>query len=179
MTFIPPPETVALVRHGYADGVPVKAIVASAGITNLDIIYRCVDGKFPDGSGVAPAPIPRRKPGMRQRGRNGSRASLVKAIWRTAERQVEEIETRLKAAGLELAEREGNARALATMVKTLRELAALDDAQAQRRKAKPETDEDDDDPIPRDIDEFRNELARRINALVDSRTGGGDTDNPA
>src|SRR4029077_17287564 len=38
----------------------------------------------------------------------------------------------------------------------------------------PETELKDDDDMPADIDEFRNELARRINAFVDSRTGGAD-----
>jgi hypothetical protein len=33
--------------------------------------------------------------------------------------------------------------------------------------------------IPADIDEFRNELARRINAFVDSRTGGDDVEGTA
>jgi hypothetical protein len=38
----------------------------------------------------------------------------------------------------------------------------------------------DDDDLPRDIDEFRNELARRIEALVESRADDGDAgDNPA
>ena len=48
-------------------------------------------------------------------------------MWRTAERQVEEIEDRLAVAGLELAERESNARMLAIVAKTLRELAAVDE----------------------------------------------------
>jgi hypothetical protein len=109
---------------------------------------------------------------MRQR--MGSRAALVTRMWRTAERQVEEIEDRLKAAGLELAERESNARTLAIVAKTLRELAAVDEAEKPRKgKKQPSHDDNDDDPVPRDIDEFRRELARRINALVDSRTGSG------
>ena len=35
---------------------------------------------------------------------------------------------------------------------------------------------DSDYDMPADIDEFRNELARRINAFVESRTGRGDAD---
>ena len=165
MAFIPTPEVVALVRLRYVEGATVHAIVAASGITNLDIIYRCVDGKFLDGSGVPPAPIPRRRPGMRMRGRAGSRASLVASIWRTAEKQVEEIESRLKAAGLELAEREGNARALATLVKTLRELAALDEAR-KPRNPKPESDDDNDDPVPRNVDDLRRSLAQKLEAFV-------------
>jgi hypothetical protein len=95
-------------------------------------------------------------------------------MWRTAERQVEEIEDRLAVAGLELAERESNARTLAVVAKTLRDLSAVDESEKSRKgKQQPSDDDSDDDAIPRDIDEFREELARRINALVDRRTGSG------
>ena len=70
----------------------------------------------------SPLPIPQRRPGVHDRHRKGSRAALVARMWRTAERQVEEIEDRLQAAGLELAERESNARTLAVVARTLREL---------------------------------------------------------
>ena len=174
MVYTPPPDVVALVRRRYAEGALVTAIVAESGIKNLHIIYRCVAGRYPDGSGVEPAPIPQRRPGVPVRHRQGSRAALVARMWRTAERQVEEIEDCLKAAGLELAERESNARTLAVVAKTLRELAAVDEAEIERNgKQQPPDDNIDDDPVPRDIDEFRRELARRINALVDGRTGAG------
>ena len=170
---IPTPDVVALVRRRYREGATVKAIVAESGISNLNIIYRCLEGEFPDGSGVRPEPIPKRRPGVRVRHRSGSRTALVARMWRTAERQVEEIEDRLKTAGLSLAERESNARTMAIVAKTMRELAAFDDAQPPHQGKKPP--DDDDDPVPRDIDEFRRELARRIDALVDSRTHtGGD-----
>jgi hypothetical protein len=35
-------------------------------------------------------------------------------------------------------------------------------------------DETDDDPVPRDIDEFRETLARRIEAFLAARSGGED-----
>ncbi len=174
MAYAPTPDVVALVRRRYAEGAFVKTIIAESGIKNLNIIYRCVAGLYPDGSGVKPAPIPQRRQGVRVRHRLGSRAALVARMWRTAERQVEEIEDRLAVAGLELAERESNARTLAIVAKTLRELAAVDEAEQPRQgKKQPSDDDIDDDPVPRDIDEFRRELARRINALVDSRTGSG------
>jgi hypothetical protein len=177
MTDAPTPDVVALVRRLYAEGALVKTIVAESGIKNLNIIYRCVAGLYPDGSGIKPAPIPQRRQGVRGRPRTGSRAALVSRMWRTAERQVEEIEDRLTAAGLELAERESNARTLAIVAKTLRELAAVDESNKSREgKKQPPDDDIDHDPVPRDMDEFRRELARRIHALVDSRTdtrGGG------
>lgn len=64
-------------------------------------------------------------------------------------------------------ELERTARALTALVRTLRELNGL---LAQHAAAPPACDCDCDD-MPEDIDEFRNELARRINALVDQRTG--------
>jgi hypothetical protein len=174
MAYIPPPDVVALVRRLYQDGATVNAIVAESGIKNLDIIYRCFDGRYPDGSGVAPARLPRRKPGVRVRHRAGSRAALVTRMWRTAELQVEEIEDHMAAAGLDVAERERNARTLAVVARTLRELSAVDESQTRRKGGQQTPDDDnDDDPVPRDIDEFRRELARRIHALVDSRTGSG------
>jgi hypothetical protein len=171
MADIPTPDVVALLRRRYLEGAAVKTISIETGVRNLDIFYRCLAGEFDDGSGVTPAPIPKRRPGQRMRGRNASREALVARLWRTAERQVEEIETRLKAAGLDLAERESNARTLAIVVKTLRELAAFDEARKLRGKGRKAPDDDDDDAMPRDMDRFRTELAQRINALVDRRTG--------
>jgi hypothetical protein len=174
MLHAPPPDVVALVRRRYAEGAPVKAIVAETGIKNLTVLYRCIAGVYPDGSGVKPAPIPQRRPGVHVRHRKGSRGALVARMWRTAELQVEEIEDRLAVAGLAVAERESNARTLAIVAKTLRELAAVDDAEQPGKEKKQAPDHDiDDDPVPRDIDEFRRELARRINALIDSRTDAG------
>lgn len=174
MAYESTPDVVALVRRLYAEGVPVNEIVARSGIKNMHIVYRCVAGRYPDGSGIAPAPIPQRRRGGRVRRLGGSRAELVTRMWRTAERQVEEIEDRLAVAGLELAERESNARTLAVVAKTLRDLSAVDESEKSRKgKQQPSDDDSDDDAIPRDIDEFREELARRINALVDRRTGSG------
>ena len=169
MISAPTPDVVALARRLYAQGAPVRAILAETGMS-LGTLYRCMAGHFPDGSGIDPANIPLRRPGVRMRQRLGTRAALVTRMWRTAERQIEEIEDRLKASGIGLDERESNARTLAIVAKTLRELSAVDEA-AKPRKGKKHSP--DDDNAPRNIDEFRQELARRIDALVDSRTGSG------
>jgi hypothetical protein len=97
-------------------------------------------------------------------------------MWRTAERQVEEIEARLAVAGIELAERESNARTLAVVAKTLRELSAVDEGAAARRKEKPKDDDDDTDTVPRNVDDLRRELARKMGALIEraeNRGAGG------
>jgi hypothetical protein len=162
MTQAPTPDVVALVRRLYAEGVFVKQIVAQSGIKNLNIIYRCVAGLYPDGSGIKPAPIPQRRRGVRVRHRTGSRAALVTRMWRTAERQVEEIEERLTVAGLELSERESNARTLAIVAKTLRELSAVDD----KARGKDAGKASDDDAPPRNIDDLRRALAEKLERFV-------------
>lgn len=166
MPKIPPPETVARVRRAYVDGMPVGTICTECGVTR-DTLYACTDGRHPDGSGSEPAPIPRRRAGRRRRSREDTRADLVDRLWRTAERQVDEIDKRLEAAGLEPAEGEGNARTLAIVVKTLRDLSALDAAgKAPGRGPGQEAANDDDDAVPRNIDDLRRELARKLEAFV-------------
>jgi hypothetical protein len=95
------------------------------------------------------------------------RVALVKSIWRAADAQVRDIEDRLAAAGQEPIDRERDARMLAVLVKTLRELVLIDDARAA---AKTQAEPDDDESVPRDIDEFRRELARKIEAVIAERT---------
>jgi hypothetical protein len=98
-----------------------------------------------------------------------ARAAIVDKLWQSAERQVEDIHKRVTSAGLEPDERERDARMLSVLVKTLRDLAALDDTTMVAGHDKP-----DDQSDARDIDEFRRELARRIDALVAGRPGAVD-----
>ena len=158
----PTPDVVAQVRRLYAEGEPVKDDPGRTGIKTLNL-YRCLDGRYPDGSGIKPARSRSAAQGVHVRHRMGSRAALVARMWRTAERQVEEIEDRLKAAGIALDERESNARTLAIVAKTLRELSAVDEAadKSRRKGRKQLPDDDSDDEPPRNIDDLRRELARK------------------
>jgi len=62
-------------------------------------------------------------------------------------------------------------RSLATLTDTLRKLLPMQSANSQSETAY--------DDMPLDIDEFRNELARRIRAFVASRSGRGDAGGDA
>jgi hypothetical protein len=117
---------------------------------------------------------PRRRviAGKRRRPLKDTRTSLVARLWRTAERQVRDIEARLTAVQQEPAERERDARVLSVLVKTLRELAAFDEATLESQSEK-ETAAEDDDAVPRDIDELRRELARRVDRIRERRTADG------
>jgi hypothetical protein len=101
-----------------------------------------------------------------------SRRSLVARLWRTTEQQVREVEHRLSLGQREPADRERDARMLAIMVKTLRELSSIDVADAARPgKTKTQSETENDDG-PADIDEFRRELARRLEAIIARRHPG-------
>jgi AcrR family transcriptional regulator len=87
--------------------------------------------------------------------------NLVERELRAAERIIERI-----APGDQI-EAEHGARTLASISRTLREIKAFN----QPDQVTP-PDEADDDPVPRDIDEFRRELARRIRGFIEARRIG-------
>jgi hypothetical protein len=166
----PKPETVTLVRRRYSEGAIIRDIEAETGLPT-GTIYKCLDGFYPDETGTRPPPIPRRQRGVQVRHSKGSRAALVARMWRTAERQVQEVEERLKLAGLKLDERESNARTLAVVARTLRELSTVD--QANRRNRKSGHDDNGDRP-PRDIEELRRQLAEKLEKII----AGDGEENP-
>src|SRR5262249_12876051 len=96
------------------------------------------------------------------RHRVGQRAKLVRRIWRTAEAQVREIERRLIDQPPPPEERERNARTLAVLARTLRDLDALDCDNSGRPTQ-------DDDTVPRDVEALRRELSRKIDEIIAER----------
>jgi hypothetical protein len=155
----PSPDIVALARRLYAENVPVAAILAETKLSN-GTLYDCLDGavdpKLP--------PLPRRRSILQRRARppQVSRISLVNRLWSAAERQAYDIEQRLIAKRQAPDERERDARVLSVLVKTLRELAAFDE---QHGEIKADANEADDD-FPRDVDELRRELSRRLENMA-------------
>ena len=164
------PEQVAHARQMYRDGATVAEIRTTCGLSN-DRLYYWLRGGPPDGEGHLP-PLPPRCPARsgkpRRRRFGGNRVALVGRLWRTAEAQVRDIEERLARHGQEPDDRARDARTLAVLVKTMRELLALDNI--RDGAAPPAGSEHDDDAGPRDLDEFRRELARRMDAIVAART---------
>jgi len=175
MADAPTPEQVALARRLYRDGESVKAILAATRLSR-PAFYRCLAGDFPDGSGRKRKPIPLRRAGKPRAGRSGagrsSRGGLIARMWRTAERQVGEIEKRLADSGLERAERESGARTLAVVAKTLRDLAAFDEegrARGNGPRGQETLKDDDDESVPRNIEDLRRALAQKLDAFVAGR----------
>jgi hypothetical protein len=80
-------------------------------------------------------------------------------------RGVRDIEKRLRKASLAPAEYEHGAHALAVPAKTPRALPAFDAAREKAGGSANETKKTDDDRVPRNVDELRRELARRIDKI--------------
>ncbi len=107
------------------------------------------------------------------------RRRLLARLWRAAERQVADIEARLgQAVDAEdaspsgprrSADTEKDARALALLARTLRELSAAEERADPARSSKAGTANDDS---TRDLDSFRRELARRLERLRAEGEGG-------
>lgn len=160
------PDIIARVRERYAAGDSVQRIMSDTRMSS-GTLYHWIDGGPADENGPRLPPLPRRNSkGTRRAARKpGTRLSLVKRLWRTAEWQVRDIEDRLRQNPQQSDERERDARMLAVIVKTVRELSTLRDA-------------DEDNPAGHDaadIDDFRRDLARKIDAIIAS--GGGRADN--
>jgi hypothetical protein len=152
------------VRQDYADGKTVRWIETERGLLK-HAIYFCLDGGPKDANGNRlPKIIRRRVAGPTIKRLSNARASLINRLWRTADRQVGDIEKRLHLDTQHPDERERDARVLATTVKTLRELRALDAAQAEQEPSP------QDEHGPNTLDEFRRDLARKIEGIIAGRT---------
>lgn len=114
-----------------------------------------------------------------------SRRQVIARLWRSAERQVAEIESRMARLDDDQQALEREAKTLAIIAKTVRDLVAIDGEAAivprsrvkganssNGRTVSREDDGDDRADGVRDIDAFRAELARRLDEL--RREGEGE-----
>ena len=103
-------------------------------------------------------------------GSPAARLALAARIHNTVARGLDAVDRVLDKVGpADEGGAERSARTLAAVARTLREIAPL---------TKPDEgtppDDADDDPVPRDLDEFRRELARRIRGFIEARQAGAD-----
>lgn len=115
-----------------------------------------------DSEDAAPAPRAKRKPAPR------SRKAVIGKLWKAAQTQLEAHEAHLADLPAGTAASEVDAKTLATLARTVRELVALDSAAAGEGKS-------EDEPSPaeglRRVDELRSELGRRLAALAAEEAG--------
>lgn len=124
-------------------------------------------------AGAQTSPLPPADPPLSGEGEEPSAPapSPIERIEKLVERELaaeEAVRAQLGPLARAPADAERSARTLATLTQTLHALARL------RGGAAPDQGSDDDDDIPADIDEFRRDLARRIDAFVAAETHGQD-----
>jgi len=144
-------------RQMYADDETIAAIRSRTKLT-LEGIYYWVDGA----EGRLP-PLPRRAISGRRLGKRSSPEAMIRRMMRAAERQLADVELRLPPHGVEAAEPERNARTLAVVVRTIRDLSALDETQ---RKLSGGRNKSNDEALPRNVDDLRRSLLSKLETLV-------------
>jgi hypothetical protein len=154
---------------------PVRVIAARMGLTRSTLNYRIADWKWvrrrasdadpPPAPVESPAPVAVAPPPSEPAAAEPP-LPFPERLRRVIDAQMRVAERTLKVLGpASSAEAERTSRILATVSRTVQEITAT----AQGRMP---ADDADDDPVPRDIDEFRLELARRIRCFVDARRLG-------
>lgn len=111
-------------------------------------------------------------PAAKRRSLPPSRKAVVTKLWRAAKRQLDAHEARLEELPKGAGASEADAKALAVLARTVRELVAMEATTAGRE----DTSSNDLSPADglRHVAELRKELARRLDALADRELGQAD-----
>jgi hypothetical protein len=163
------PEAALRARQMYLDGVSLDVIMKETGFRSW-ALYCWLDGG-PERNGVRPLPALPRRIVRNRKVTAGDRLSLIGRLVRSSERQIAEIERR---AGFESENGDKDARTLALIARTLRELTAVDalNREMTRRKKAPQAHDTDDGKertVPRNVDDLRRSLARKLEAIIAER----------
>jgi hypothetical protein len=157
--------------------VPVDDIAALLGISRRTLTGRIPEWKWKQRktgareiSKVRASPTPGEKPKLVRKAvpRKGAgeppqapaeRVALIERMQKVVEREIDAVEQVLTTLGAsDRLETEGAARTLASLARTLRELAQLDTA--------PPAETNNDHSSVRDLDEFRRDLSRRLDRII-------------
>lgn len=106
-----------------------------------------------------------------------SRKAVVGQLWRAAKRQIDTHEEHLADLPKGTTASEADAKALAVLARTVRELVAIDEPAASRKDK--QTDEFSAADGLRHVAQLRQDLARRLEALARREMGDGDPEDPA
>jgi hypothetical protein len=160
-------EEILRARDMYGQGFTVARCLAAGNMSHGTFYYWLDGGPRNERGEPQLPPIPRRRVvvGKRRKPLASSQVSLAARLTRTAERAAFDIKQRLAVPSAATPARERDVRMLASLVQSLRSLMALvpagDDAARRTVENAPEEQ--------RDMDAFREQLARRIHNLIDAR----------
>ena len=116
-----------------------------------------------DGAKPKPPSEPKRKP------KSVSRKAVVGQLWRAAKRQIDTHEEHLADLPKGTTASEADAKALAVLARTVRELVAIEEPPATRKDK--HTDEPSAADDLRHVAQLRQDLARRLEALAAQDAG--------
>ena len=128
------------------------------------------DSETPQTEAAEAAPMAKpRRPGTNRKG-------VVSQLWRAAKRQLDTHEEHLADLPKGAVASEADAKALATLARTVRELVAIEEPQGGRRER--QTDELSPADGLRHVAQLRQDLARRLEALAaqDTRENSQEAD---
>ena len=173
----PTREQIDLGRSMYIENFTVSRCLAATDMS-LGTFYYWLDGGpvGEDGKRMLP-PIPRRRKvvGKRRRPLKTDRVSLAARLWRTTERQLRDIEERLARPVVGASagpERERDVRILASLTRTLRDLAAFERVGLGAGLGQKEADKAAAPGVaaggapPQELDAYRLDLMRRLDHIV-------------
>lgn len=100
------------------------------------------------------------------------RQRVISQLWRMAERQVSAVEQRLMALNDDPQALEREAKTLGIIARTVRDLIAIDEEKAKSRSGD-KGDAETEPGASRAIDDFRRELAEKLEQLRSERAGSG------
>jgi hypothetical protein len=159
------PEAAQRARQMYADGKSVAAIKAETEMTGHAIYFWLGGGPQIEGRPALP-PIPRRVTRTR-RVTPDDRRAMIARIMRSCDRQISEIERRVNPSPTQV---DHDSRRLALISRTLNELTAIDQRNKEiKRQADNDKSRNARQPTPRDADELRRSLARKLEAIIAER----------
>jgi hypothetical protein len=176
-----PPEAIAKARHLYEDtGVPVADIAKMLGIGQTTLLKRAkLWGWTPrnrrlaelDAAAKANLPLEKIRAAAAPARKKLTQLALFKRVRSAVESEIVAIENvlrRVEAVHLRSTDAERAARTLATLVRTLKELAALEQPADKPTGEESQSEASDDF---RDLEQFRRSLAERLDGLC----AGGET----
>jgi len=163
------PENALVARQMYAEGASVEAILAKTGLPKHKLYFWLDGGRREDGRRLLPQ-MPRRLVRARQI-KPREQLILVTRMFRLFDKQIAVMESRENSTATE---DEQDSRRMALITRALEQIGLMptqDREMARRKKTKNDQSQAVEQPVPRDPEELRRSLARKLGAIIAEEEG--------
>ena len=163
------PENALVARQMYIDRESIEAIMAKTGLSTHKLYFWLDGGRRPDGSRLLPQ-LPRRLARARQINPR-EQLILIARMFRLWDKQLAEIENDKDPSPTQY---EQYSRRMAVISRSLEQIGVMptqDREMARRKKAKNDQSQAVEQIVPRDPEELRRSLARKLGAILTEREG--------